>query len=86
VAINETNLRQALIVFATSLKAQHTMIASVLAELVSLREAVRGLDPTFEEVIERTRKETFQKIAEDTQSHLREYDSLIQLLKDGGIC
>jgi hypothetical protein len=59
--INETNLRETLIIFATNLKAQHSAIFSAVAELASLREAVRGLDPTFGEVIERTRKETAQK-------------------------
>ena len=84
--INEANLRQTLVTFATNLKAQHTAIFSGLAELASLREAVRDLDPTFGEVIEKTRKETFQKIAEDIRSPLQEYDSLIQLLKSGGVC
>jgi hypothetical protein len=84
--INETNLRQTLVTLATLLKQQHTAMSSGLAELASLREAVRGLDPTFGEVIEKTRKETARKIAADIQSHLQEYDSLIQLLRDGGVC
>jgi len=84
--INETNLREALVVFATQLKENHIAIFSVLGELASLREAVRGLDPTFEEVIEKTRKETRQKIHVEFQSHLQEYDSLIQRLKAGEVC
>jgi hypothetical protein len=84
--INETNLRHILVTIVTLMKGQHTAIASGLAELASLREAVRGLDPTFGEVIERTRKETAQKISGDMQSHLQEYDSLIQLLNDGEVC
>ena len=84
--INETALRETLVVLAMQLKENHIAIFSVLGELASLREAVRGLDPTFEEVIEKTRKETREKMRVDFQSHLQVYDSLIQQLKAGGVC
>ena len=84
--INETALRETLVVLAMQLKENHIAIFSALGELASLREAVRGLDPTFEEVIEKTRKETREKMRVDFQSHLQVYDSLIQQLKAGGVC
>jgi hypothetical protein len=84
--INETKLRETLVTLAMQLKENHIATFSALGELASLREAVRGLDPTFQEVIEKTRKETRQKIGAEFQSHLQAYDSLIQRLKDGQVC
>jgi hypothetical protein len=84
--INETNLRQTLVFLVASLKEQQNAIASLMLELVALREAVRGLDPTFAEVIDRKRKETVLKIPAEVQSGLQEFERLLQLLKDGEVC
>jgi len=37
----------------------YVAIDSMMSEIVALRETVRGLDPTFSEVMERRRKEAF---------------------------
>jgi hypothetical protein len=86
VPINEKKLQETLIFFAETLKEQHTAIASMLGELVSLREAVRGLDPTFSEVIEKTRKETFLKMSAALPAGSEEFERLIEQLKAGSVC
>jgi hypothetical protein len=56
-AIHEPALRDALATLAEQLKTQYVMLSVTLDEVAALRETVRGLDPTFSEVLEQKRKE-----------------------------
>ncbi|HTC61522.1 MAG TPA: hypothetical protein VK709_01655 [Candidatus Saccharimonadales bacterium] len=55
--VDESSLRDSLILVATELKKQYLMLSAILNELAAVRESVRGLDPTFSDVLaERQRR------------------------------
>lgn len=65
-------------------KTQQDVLSRVMDEVAALRETVRGLDPTFDDVF-RNRK------ADASSAELRklagqQFDGLIQQLKAGLIC
>jgi hypothetical protein len=62
------------------------MSASILNELAALRETVRGLDPTFADVIEQKRKEAEERGFEAVARVLAGLDEMIQQLKSGYVC
>lgn len=84
--INESALRDTLLAFATENRVNQIVMTSILNELVALRETVRGLDPTFADVLEDRRKKAEQSGAEIAASVLAGYDRIIQQLKDGYVC
>jgi hypothetical protein len=84
--IDESELRAALVANNEELKTQYIMISSVLAELAALRETVRGLDPTFGDVMEQKRRESAERNAPIVQSVIGGYDEKSRLLKDGLVC
>jgi hypothetical protein len=82
--INEPALKDALLALAEQNKVQYAMISLVLDEVAALRETVRGLDPTFSEVLEQKRKES--STAQERVAVLRSMNEIIQRLKDGEVC
>ncbi len=57
------------------------MIASILAEIAALRETVRGLDPTFSEVMEHRRALEFEENRAVRLSTIASLDLIIERLK-----
>lgn len=55
--VNEKMLLEALIGAFDYIKAQYGVTSAIMGEVAALRQAVRGLDPTFDEVMEQRRKE-----------------------------
>jgi ABC-type protease/lipase transport system fused ATPase/permease subunit len=62
------------------------MSAAVLNELTALRETVRGLDPTFADVIEQKRKEAEARGSVEVARVLAGIDEMIERLKNGYVC
>jgi hypothetical protein len=84
--INEANLKDTLLSFATENRTQYIMLTSILNELVALRETVRGLDPTFGDVMRERQEQAAQTGVELNQSILAGYDLIIQKLTEGHVC
>jgi hypothetical protein len=59
----EPNLKDALLAMAEGQKTHYIMIASMMTEIVALRETVRGLDTTFSEVMEHKLPWSLKRIA-----------------------
>jgi hypothetical protein len=78
----DERLRDALLAIAESEKTNYILIASMLAELVALRETVRGLDPTFSEVMEHKRAQEFEENREVRLGTIAAIDQIIQRLKE----
>lgn len=84
--VNESALRDSLLAFNEDAKSQYIMLSSILAELDALRETVRGLDPTFADVMEQKRRESAEKNAAIVQAVIAGYDEKFQQMKDGYVC
>jgi hypothetical protein len=82
--INETKLRDTLIILAENVKKHHEILSLVMDETAALRETVRGLDPTFDDVFEKQKADLSS--AEFRRQAAQLYDDLIQLLKAGLVC
>ncbi len=84
--INEVALKDALLALAQQSKTHYIAFSSVLNEVAALRETVRGLDPTFSEVLETKRLESAQAQAEIVKITIRLHDEIIGRLKAGEVC
>lgn len=84
--INERALRDALLTLAEQNKNQYVMFSAVLNEVAALRETVRGLDPTFSEVLEDRRKQSQEDTRAIVLQTLRLLGDLIERLKAGEVC
>lgn len=84
--INEANLRDVLTGLLMETRSAFVMSASILNELTALRETVRGLDPTFADVIEQKRNEAEARGAVEVVGVLARTDELIERLKNGYVC
>jgi ribosomal protein L16 Arg81 hydroxylase len=82
--INEPALRDALLALAEQNKLEYVMLSTMLDELAALRETVRGLDPTFSEVLEQKRKEN--STVQERIAILRMLNEIIRRLKAGEVC
>ena len=82
--INERALRDTLLALAEQDKNNYVMISSILDEVAALRETVRGLDPTFDEILAMKRAEN--NTADIARAVLKGCDLIIQRLKDGYVC
>jgi len=56
--VNETVLLDSLVALTVTCKQMYIMLGAVGSECAALRETVRGLDPTFDEVLEKKREAT----------------------------
>jgi ABC-type protease/lipase transport system fused ATPase/permease subunit len=84
--IDESNLRDVLTGLAMETRSAFVMSAAVLNELTALRETVRGLDPTFADVIEQKRKEAEARGSVEVARVLAGIDEMIERLKNGYVC
>jgi hypothetical protein len=84
--INEAELKDTLLSFATNNRMIYVALTSALNEIEALRETVRGLDPTFAEVMEHRRAQASQNGAELGQQIAAGYELIIERLKDGYVC
>ena len=84
--INESNLRDVLTGFAMENRSAFIMTNAVLNELTALRETVRGLDPTFADVIEQKRNEAEVRAAAEVARVLAGIDAMIESLKNRYVC
>lgn len=84
--INEANLRDTLLSLATENKTNYIMLSSILNELVALRETVRGLDPTFGNVMKDQQDKAAGNAPDIEQSIVAAHDLIIQRLRDGYVC
>lgn len=81
----EDSLREAMIALNEDAKNQYIMLSSILAELDALRETVRGLDPTFADVLEQKRQESAARTGLIAQTAIALYDEKSRMLKDGEV-
>jgi hypothetical protein len=79
--INEAVLRDALLALAQQSKTQYLMISATLAELASVRETVRGLDPTFADVLATKQKQYQEETREVVSNTVALLDQIIERLK-----
>lgn len=84
--INEASLKDALLALARQSKTQYVMLSSVLNEVAALRETVRGLDPTFADVLEKKRLEAGQAQAAIVTAVIQQYDEILRRLERGEVC
>lgn len=84
--INEANLRDVLLGLTMENRSAFVMSVSILNELTALRETVRGLDPTFADVIEQKRNEAEARGAEQAARVLAGIDEMIERLNNGHVC
>jgi len=82
--INELALKDALLACVEQNKLCYVMLSAAIDELAALRETVRGLDPTFSEVLEQKRAEN--STAQERIAVLRMLNETIQRLKGGDVC
>jgi hypothetical protein len=62
------------------------MISSVLAELAAVRETVRGLDPTFADVLAQKQDEVVAGNALIAKAVIAGFDEILERLKNGEVC
>ena len=84
--IDESNLRDVLTGLLMEARSAFEMSAAILNELTALRETVRGLDPTFADVIEQKRNEAEARGSAQVAGVLARTDALIERLKNGYVC
>jgi hypothetical protein len=84
--IDESNLRDVLTALTMETRSAFVMSNEILNELTALRETVRGLDPTFADVIEQKRKEAEARGAGEVAGVLARIDTMIESLKNGYVC
>lgn len=84
--VDESNHRDVLTGLAMETRSALVMSAAVLNELTALRETVRGLDPTFADVIEQNRREAEARGAVEVARVLAGIDEMIERLKNGYVC
>jgi predicted outer membrane protein len=72
-------LRDTLVLLTTGQKNLYLMLSAMLDELAALRETVRGLDPTFSEVMEEKKKKSSEdrEKASAVEAQVRSLDELI---------
>jgi hypothetical protein len=84
--VNESQLRDVLTALVMENRSAFVMTNAVLNELTALRETVRGLDPTFADVIEQKREEAEARGAAEVARVLAGMNEMIESLKNGYVC
>jgi hypothetical protein len=77
----DSQTKDALLALAEGQKGHYIAISSMLAEIVALRETVRGLDPTFSEVMEHKRAQAFEEDSEVRKAIIDSLDRILLRLK-----
>ncbi len=84
--INEPALRNALLALAEHVKKDYVILSSTLNEVAALRETVRGLDPTFSEVLEDKGRQSQEETREVVSLTVALLNDLVARLKAGAVC
>ncbi|MHB8485845.1 MAG: hypothetical protein ACYDCM_08960 [Candidatus Acidiferrales bacterium] len=84
--IDESGLRDALISLTTMMRNQYQLLTSSMIELSALRASVRGLDPSFEDILAMKRQEALQSTRQAQTALTAIFDDLIRRLESGEIC
>jgi len=82
--INEAALRDALLALTEMQKGNDLMNFSLLGEVAALRETVRALDPTFDDVLKQKREE--HSTSAELLAALAGCNEIIRRLKAGEVC
>lgn len=76
--VNEAHLLEAMIALTDLCKAQCIMISGIARQVAALRETIRPLDPTFDEVFE----QKYENLPDEAlQKVIRMLDASVQKLK-----
>jgi hypothetical protein len=78
--INESLLRDAVIGLSEDAKALYAILGTLIDEVAALRQTVRGLDPTFDEVLAQKRQQNQDGVL--AQVALPRLDETIRTLRD----
>jgi len=81
--IDEPSLKASLVTLAELQRTHYLSFSALLNEVAALRETVRGLDPTFADVIEQKRVEQELQTRQVVAEQIGLIDDLIRLLKMG---
>jgi hypothetical protein len=84
--IDEDALRKTLVALVGLVKAQYKVISALGMQQLAMQETVKGLDPTFTDVMEAPWREEFAARTEIGQLAIEVYDDLIERLKEGEVC
>jgi predicted polyphosphate/ATP-dependent NAD kinase len=84
--VTESALRDVLLSLAEQQKLQYLLFSAALSELAAVRETVKGLDLTFQDVIEQKRKETVDATREIVRAQVDIFDETIRRVKNGYVC
>ena len=76
--VDESLLRDTLVLVTEEHKNIYKMLSGMLRELAALRETVRGLDPTFSEVLQNRQWQMTQKLSATVAERERAFDKLIE--------
>jgi len=82
--INRAELRATLIALTKNGKMHTEELMKLKDEVAALRETVRGLDPTFDDVMKQKRKR--QSDPDNIAETLALYDDIIARLRAGSVC
>jgi hypothetical protein len=80
--INESELQETLIILVAFCKKTFDFSLQTLNELAAVRESVRGLDPTFSDVLSGHRKYYTESERATADQILEDYDDLSRRLRD----
>jgi hypothetical protein len=78
-------LRPILTYFATLLKANAEASMRLSAEVAALVATVRGLDPTFDDVLNQKRLEMAKAEGQAIRKMLSQFDGIVKLIEEGWI-
>jgi len=87
--INEKNLRDALVALATQQLTQYETYQLLSEQVAALQDTVRGLDPTFDDILAQKRADRSSQISEAViaPSVKAELVKIVRLLKtEGFVC
>lgn len=73
----DERLQNVLIFLLHQSKLNYQQLSQLHRELTAVRETIRGLDPTFAEVLEKRRKKALRTLQPIEQSVLDVYDAMI---------
>ncbi|HEY6764034.1 MAG TPA: hypothetical protein VI386_04630 [Candidatus Sulfotelmatobacter sp.] len=81
--INENALTDALVSLAEISKNQYVFFSVLVNEVAALREAVRGLDPTFDDIFGKRQEQVAQATAASEKAVIAQYEEIIRKLRIG---
>lgn len=83
--LNEQGVKDAIIELLEVAKSQTELLASTMAELAAVRNAIKPLDPTFEDNFAVRRRLALQKVLPLLSEPIGRIETLIQRIHSGEI-